>query len=208
MPDNLSKNTSIFTRPQGNSSRNSLFEVGLLVIICVLFVWFVLLPKKAAVDLKNGDLAKVRQREKQTAGQLAKLQSLIGSLPSNSQNVANLDKAIPLDGNVVRLRLLIQSITQSVGVTVGDINVSGNANGVVAGDTALLANPYGVSRSLKIMDGTIYVMGSFDQLQALLKKLENSGRLIDISALTIDQGSEGSLNMTLGIKAYYLAPIK
>jgi Tfp pilus assembly protein PilO len=117
-----------------------------------------------------------------------------------------LDQAIPLNSNTIRLQLLIQSLAQSVGVAVGDINVTGDPSGVVAGDMALLANPYGVSRSVKTMSGTISVSGSFDQLQTFLKKLENSGRLIDVDSLAIDQGSSDGLNLKLTFKAYYLAP--
>jgi hypothetical protein len=91
-------------------------------------------------------------------------------------------------------------------VTVGNLDISGSPNGVVVGDTALLANPYGATRSLQTMDGSLYVIGSFDQLQALLKKLEISGRLIDVSSLAIEQGTAGNLNMTVTFKAYYLAP--
>jgi Tfp pilus assembly protein PilO len=206
MPVNFSKNVSMSIKLPGKSSRNSLFEVGLLIIICVLFTWFILLPKKGVVDEKNSNLAKVQEQQKQMANQLAKLQNLIISLQPNSRNIANLDKAIPLEGNAIRLQLLIQSLAQSAGVTVGNINISSKSNAVVAGDTALLANPYGTERKLQTMDGTIYVIGSFNQLQALLKKLENSGRLINVSSMEINQGSEGALNMTLSFKAYYLAP--
>jgi len=206
MPVNFSKNINMGVKLQAKSSRNSLFEVGLLVIICVLFVWFILLPKKAEVDKKDGDLAKVQAQQADIHGQLATLQNLIGNLPANTGNISNLDQAIPLDGNTVRLQLLIQSIAQSAGVTVGNINISGNPNGEVVGDPALSANPYAVQRNLQTMDGTIYVIGTFNQLEVLLKKFENSGRLIDVGSLAIGQGSEGNLNMTVTFKAYYFAP--
>jgi len=91
-------------------------------------------------------------------------------------------------------------------VTVGNINISSSPGGMVAGNTAVLANPYAAKRSLQTINGTIYVIGSFNQLQALLEKLETSGRLIDVNTLAIDQGSAGNLDMSLTFKAYYLAP--
>ncbi len=206
MPINFPKNISMSTQPHGRFSRNSLFEVGLLVIICILFVWFILLPKKAEVDQKNADLAKVQDQENKIASQLTTLQSLINSLPSNSQNIVTLDQVMPLDGNAIRLQLLIQSLAGSVGVTVGSLNVSPAPGGMITGNAALLANPYGVTRSLQTMNGSLYVIGSFGQLQALLKKLENSGRLIDVDTMEIGQGIIGNLTMTLTFKAYYLAP--
>ena len=206
MPVNFPKNINMGVKLQPTPSRNTLFEVGLLVIICVLFVWFILLPKKAEVDKKDADLAKAQAQQADIHGQLATLQSLISSLPANSQNISNLDQAIPLDGNTVRLQLLIQSIAQSAGVTVGNISISGSPNGEVVGDPALLADPYAAQRTLQTMDGTIYAIGTFNQLEVLLKKFENSGRLIDIDSLAIGQGSEGNLSMTLTFKAYYFAP--
>jgi len=203
MPVNFSKNISASLHPQNSSSRNYLFEAGLLIIISGLFFWFIILPKKAEIDQKNSALTNAQQREGQTSGQLAKLQSLISNLPSNSQNIANLDQAMPLDGNAVRLQLLIQSLAQSTGVTVGNIDISGNPSGVVAGNMDVLANPYGVQRTVQTMDGTVYVVGNFNQLQALLRKLETSGRLIDVNSLTINQGSSGQLNMEIDFKAYY-----
>jgi Tfp pilus assembly protein PilO len=206
MAVNFSKNISMNAPPHGKPSRNSLFEVGLLVIICVLFVWFVLLPKNAEVNKKSGDLDNIQQQQKDLDSKLTTLQTLIGSLPSNSQNIAILDQAIPLDGNAIRLQLLIQYLADSVGVTVGNLTVSAGPNGMVAGNAALSANPYGVKRSLQTMTGSLYVIGSFNQLQALLKKLESSGRLIDVDTLAIDQGSAGNLNMAVTFKAYYLGP--
>lgn len=206
MPVNFSNNFSMLTRPQDKTSRNSLFEVGLLVIICVLFVWFIILPKKSSVDIKKDSLSKLIVEEGQISDKQAKLQTLLGSLESDVQDVNYLDQAIPLDGNTVRLRLLVQNMADSVGVTVGSINISGGSGTLMAGDKALLADPYGAGRKAQILSGTLNVLGSFDQLQVLLKKLENSGRLIDVSDLAIDQGSGGSLSMTLSFKSYYFAP--
>jgi Tfp pilus assembly protein PilO len=194
-------------QPLNKTSRNSLFEVGLLIVICALFGWFILLPKRAEVVQKQDNLNNIESQASSTAAQLATLQSLIGSLPSNAQNIADLDQALPLDGSTVRLQLLVQSLADSVGVTLGNISISGNSGGEVSGDTALLSDPYGVARTVQTLDGTVYAIGSFDQLQEFLKKLENSGRLIDVDSMTIEQGSSpGNLNMALTFKAYYFAP--
>jgi Tfp pilus assembly protein PilO len=206
MPVNFSKNISLGLQPQDKSSRNSLFEVGLLVIICVLFFWFVVLPKKAEVAQKNAALTKALAQQTLVDGELSTLQNLIASLPSNADNLTQLSQAMPLDGNTVRLQLLVQNLAESVGVTVGSISISGSPNGVAAGNTSLLANPYGVTRSVQALNGSLYVSGSFNQLLALLKKFEQSGRLIDVGSIAITQGSVGSLNMSVTFKAYYFAP--
>jgi len=131
---------------------------------------------------------------------------MIQTLNSSSNQVADLDQALPLDGNTVNLQILINSLAQSVGVAVTDVEVSGQPNTVVAGDKALLSDPYGATRTLQTLAGNLSVTGSFAQLQAFLQKLETSARLIDVTDLEMDAAAGGNLSLRLGINAYYLAP--
>jgi len=206
MAIDFSKKPGFNSEPQSNSYRNALVEVVLLVVICGLFYWFVILPKQEEVAAKNSQLTQVLGEGTKVSGNLVTLQNLVKSLKSDSQNISRLDQAMPLDGNVVRLQLLIQSLAGSAGVTVGNISISGQPNTAVAGDKALLANPYGVSRSLRVLSGTVFVIGSFSQLQNFLQQIETSGRLMDVTNLTISQDSQGQLNMQITLNAYYLAP--
>ena len=188
------------------SAQNALVEVVLLIVVCGLFTWFIILPKKAEISAKNASLAKVVEQESTVSGDLAKLQSMIQTLNSSSNQVADLDQALPLDGNTVNLQILINSLAQSVGVAVTDVEVSGQPNTVVAGDKALLSDPYGATRTLQTLAGNLSVTGSFAQLQAFLQKLETSARLIDVTDLEMDAAAGGNLSLRLGINAYYLAP--
>jgi Tfp pilus assembly protein PilO len=206
MAVDFSKKISLNSDSQSKPYRNALVEVTLLVVICGLFYWFVILPKQNEIGIKNSQLTQVQAEETQVSGNLATLQNLVKNLKSDSQNISQLDQTIPLDGNVVRLQLLIQSLAGSAGVTVGNISISGQPNTAVAGDTALLANPYGVSRTLRTLSGTVFVVGSFSQLQNFLQQIEASGRLMDVTNLTISQDSQGQLNMQVTLNAYYLAP--
>jgi Tfp pilus assembly protein PilO len=119
--------------------------------------------------------------------------------------VEYLDKALPLDGKALRLRFLIEDMARSVGVAIGDVNVLSKGD-AIAGDKKLLANPYAAARSLQKMTASVFVTGTFSQLQFFLHNIENSGRLMDINDLAIEPGSEGNLNLKLGLSAYYLAP--
>ncbi|HYV33500.1 MAG TPA: type 4a pilus biogenesis protein PilO, partial [Candidatus Limnocylindria bacterium] len=65
---------------------------------------------------------------------------------------------------------------------------------------------YAPTRSLQKLSGTVYVIGTFSQLEAFLRKLENSGRIIDVSDLAIDPGTDGNLNLRVSIASYYFAP--
>jgi len=191
--------------PGQTRSRNSLFEVALLILICGLLTWFVVLPKKAEVDAKQKELDQVKQTQSQVADNLASLQKLAADLKSHPTEVSELDQALPLDGRNINIQLLLQDLAQSSGVTVSDISMGGSA-GIIAGDKTLLSNFYGATRKLQKMSGNVKVIGTFSQLETFLHKVEDSGRLMDINQLSIDPASDGNLNMSLTLNAYYYAP--
>jgi Tfp pilus assembly protein PilO len=203
---NFSKSTTIGVPGQLKPYRNPFVEITLLIIVCALFGWFIILPKKAQVSAQKAQLAVVTEDESQTAAKLATLQRLVDTLEASGPKVADLDYAMPLDGNTLKLHFLIENLAESVGATVGDISLAGNSEAFAAGDKKLLADFYGPTRTLQKISGSVYVIGSYEQLQAFLGNLETSGRLIDISDIGLDSSSDNGLNMRLTITAYYLAP--
>ena len=202
---NFSKNSGTGLQPLGRSSHNPLIEATLLIIVCVLFAWFIILPKKADRDQKQRELAVVQDEQSQTADKLATLKSLIESLKAHQDQIVILDEALPLSAKIINAQLLIEELAKSVSVTVGDISISGDSTAVVAGDKTLLADFYGASRSLHKLSGSVYVIGTFSQLEAFLQKLETSGRLMDITEFSIDSGLGGNLNLKMTINVYYFA---
>lgn len=206
MDINFPKSTNLGLPGQMKPYRNPLIEITLLVIVSVLLGWFLILPKRAEIAAARVQLASVESEESQTAGKLANLQKLVQTLESSQAQIKDLDQALPLDGNILKLRFLIESLAQSVGVAIGDVSIAGKGEIITSGNKALLADYFGPNRSLQKLSGSVYVVGSFDQLKAFLQKLETSGRLIDITDLTIDSGTPGSLNLRLTINSYYMAP--
>lgn len=203
----LTKTPSLTPQPVTNSSRNTLMEVGLLIVICALFFWFIIMPKNASIAAKKQTLSQVQSEENQINQSLTQLQSLVKTLQSNTTQVSELDQALPLSANSVELEILLNNLAQSVGVTVGNISASSaTPNNPVSGDTALLANPYGATRTLQKLTASVNVTGTFPQLQAFLQKVETSGRLMDITELEIDSAPNNALSLRVGIDAYYLAP--
>lgn len=186
-------------------SRSYIIEIVLLVIVSILFYWFIVTPKNADLAAKKTVLEAYKKEQSTISGNLDILNKLAAQLKSNSAEIAKLDEAIPLDGKNTNLQLLIQELAQSAGVTVSDINIS-NRVGVVAGDTKLLQDPYGATRTLQKFTGTAFVVGSFLQLENFLKKMESSGRLIQISSVEMQAGSDGGINLNITFNAYYLAP--
>jgi Tfp pilus assembly protein PilO len=207
MPVNFSKNLGMdFDGQSKLSSNNALFEVGLLLVICGLFTWFIILPKRAEISQKQSALQDVTTKESGIADKVKALDAKISSLENSSDKIRQLDEALPLDGDVIKPRLLLEKMASDANVTVGNISVTAKPGSVAAGNTDLLAHPYDTTRSLQTLSAAVYVLGSFQQLQTFLQEVEQSGRLMNVSGLAIAQDSQGQLSMKLTMDIYYLAP--
>ncbi len=184
-------------------SRHNLFEVVLLVIIIVLFYWFIVSPKKASLNEVRAQYYELEQKKQKLADSKGKLQKAMSELNSHPKEVVAMDEALPLDNRVTKLYIVLDSLTKGSGMTVGNIGIAYNGAAPMAGDKALLANPYGAKRAVQKLTTSINVTGSFEQFQALLQKLENSGRLINMSDLTIAQAQDNLLDFNVNLESYY-----
>jgi len=202
MPKNLSGETFESIKASGST----LAEAVMLVIFVVLFFWFLILPKKAALGTLNDQLVKTQNDQKVFAESVSKLEGLIAKLHQDYKEVDRLDQALPLDGSSIRLQLLVQSLGQSAGVVLGDISVSAGGGAVVSGDKALLANPYTSTRVIKKMIANVTAVGSYDQLKLFLEKIEQDARIMNITSLEISGYQSGQLSLQLSLEAYNYAP--
>ncbi len=185
------------------ASRNAITEIVLLLIVAGLFYWFLLSPKMAEVKLKQAEADKFTEQKQSIQQDVATLKKLSEDLKESGDDLVHLDQALPLEERQVRTQLLLDQLIRSSGLFVGDISVNDPQETVVAGNKALLKNPFGVPRSLGMLTVNASVSGNFDQLLDLIKKLENYGRLMDISTLNLSAGSGGVLNMKLTFTMYY-----
>jgi Tfp pilus assembly protein PilO len=193
-------------KSQIKSPRGYIVESVLLIIIGGLFWWFMVVPKQASVSDEAAKFNALSSQEEKISAASDTLQKLIADLDTNRQQIVQMDQALPLSDTVPRLHLLIDGIVQSSGVTVGSLNISGsNANDVIAGNKALLSNPFGSTRSLKTYFVAMSVNGSFDQIMALLQKLENSGRIMDITSLGLTASGSGVLTLQINLSVYSLS---
>ena len=179
-------------------SRNAWGEAVLILVIIILGSWFVVNPKRIAVNAKSGQLESLKSKLGDLQQNVDALSGLVSQLGTQTQQVAQLDEALPLQGRSVELQLLLQNLAASSGLAVNDINISDDGTGVAAGNLSLLANPYGAQRSLQQMKAAVTVAGNFENLEAFMKKLETSGRILDINSFQISPGG-GSLNSPAGM---------
>ncbi len=207
MSVNLPKNINLSVPPQIRNYQNYIIEIVLLAVAAALFYFFLITPLQAKISLKQDNLAKIQAEEAKISDSLSKLQKMIREMKSHPQEIAELDQAIPLDGKTPKLQMLLEKLASSLGVTVGNINISTGAGGEVwAGNKTVLENPYGAARTPKKMAGSIYVIGNYDQLRSFLEKLESNGRVFNITEFSLSGGENGNLNLNLSFEVSYLTP--
>ena len=186
--------------------QNNMIEVFLLVLVIVLFYFFIVSPKRADLNTKKGQAVILREEQSKLAEDLSNLQALIRELKNSPRDVEKLDEALPLNHNIIRANLLVEELARSAGVSIADLNVTGENDVVVAGNVELLEAPFEPERSVKILDVAVNALGSFQQLKAFLQKVENNGRIMNVRALQITGSEEGLLNLKVNLEAYYYAP--
>lgn len=139
---NINFNVSLKKIPQ--ATRNYVVEASLLVVMGVLFWWFLVIPKQAAVSQQKSQLASLQNQAGQISAAAGTFQELVQKLNQNQASVADLDQALPLEGRTPEVYLLLQNLAQSVGVSVGSLGISSQeAGAVTSGDKSLLKDPYG-----------------------------------------------------------------
>jgi Tfp pilus assembly protein PilO len=184
-------------------ARHTLFEVILLLIIIGLFYWFIIIPKQSSLETLNNQYDKLNLEQGTLQENKDRLTKAIADMQSHPQEVAYMDEALPLDNRVTKLYIVLENLTQYSGMKAGDINIAFPNQNDMAGNKAQLENPFVVSRSLQKLTTTLNVTGTFDQFQALLQKIEDSGRLINIKAINIVATKENLLDFNINLEAYY-----
>ncbi|MFA5991441.1 MAG: hypothetical protein WC794_04310 [Candidatus Doudnabacteria bacterium] len=201
------KNINLNISAQSKSFRNPMIEVVLLLIACGLFYWFMIMPKSAEITKQKAILSQTQADEKKIAGTVAELKKMVAKLSVNPKEIANLEEAMPLNGNVLRFRMLLENLSQSVGLSVSAVSVSNNSDEPWAGNKELLANPFGVPRSIQRLNATISVIGTYGQIVAFLDKLQTNGRVINVSSVNISSSENDNISIMLNLDSYYLAPV-
>jgi Tfp pilus assembly protein PilO len=74
---------------------------------------------------------------------------------------------------------------------------------MTTGNKERISNPYAAERSLKKVSGSIYVTGTFDQLEAFIKKVETNARIINILGLELNQAADDKLSLKCTLETYY-----
>jgi len=200
-----------FNKPAGqitdtirmSPKRTSMFELVILLVIGGLFFWFIVQPKAANLAEQKNLSESLAQESDGLSQQQAKIDSLIRQLAASSKDLSQLDESLPLHSRTTWVYLLVESVVESSGMTVGSLSVSNTEEEFVAADSTLAGNPFSAGRKVKKISANLGVTGSFAQFQALLKKMESSSRIIDIKTLDVSPASDGLLDFRISFDTYY-----
>ncbi len=192
--------------PDALKGKGNFLEFWLLLIIAGLFAWFVVIPKAQQLSKVKAEASQLTEESKNISEQQAKLKSFIGQLDTNAKNLAILDESLPLHPRTTWLYLLIENLAGSSGITLSDLSITNEKDGVVAADSVLIDKPFSVQRVVRKSIINIHITGSLGQFVGFLGKLESSGRLVNIRSLEMQSSSDNLLDFSLTGEAYYFAP--
>jgi Tfp pilus assembly protein PilO len=184
--------------------RNSLFEVIILLAITILFLIFVVRPKYSMSKVKAAELKTAQSQYQTVESDRKTMNDLIDKLDDSKNDLALVDQALPLQGRVTSLDLLIDNLVSTSGMKLASVNTDEGTNGVAAGDKKLLTDPYGSNRKLQTMLANVTVTGPVEQFRQLLKLIETNSRLMDIDTISISKQDE--IIYKIRLKAYFYAP--
>lgn len=189
-------------QPVLKSTQFSVFEAALLLIFIGLFYWFIVSPKQAKVALLDENLQKLEVEYEKQNTQVEDLKKSIKVLNSHPKEIEFLDEALPIDSRATHFPILMNEIANTTGVTIGDINIDPRLEVVYASNIDLIKNPFSVTRTLKKVQGSGYFIGTFSQIKALLKKIEENGRLIEVTSVNIAASTDNRLDFRIEFEAY------
>ena len=184
---------------------NPVVQIVLLLIVLVLFSWFVLKPKIGQTLERRTEIKNAQLQLSNIEADQADLDRLVNDLNQASDKVAAIDEALPLEGRVSKVYLMIDSYVRSSGMSLAIISADNSTDIIAAGDKDALQNPYEPGRTLYTTTLTSSVTGTMEQFKNLLELIETSSRVLDVSSVEIVSGGnlDGSgTKFRITVKAY------
>ena len=127
-------------------------------------------------------------------------------MQANPDVITKLDEALPLNGKIMSLHLIMEKIASDAGVTLDNKSFGAPSDVAIAGNKDLITNLFASKRSLKRITGNVSVKASLAQVQTFIQKLEESGRIFDLVDLRLDSQDQGEMGMSATLNTYYFGP--
>lgn len=201
------KPTTFRPTAQGRTSfSGSIFEVVFLLIVIFLAYWYLVLPKSDEYTRYQDQLVSLQGRRKEIDTQKKVFDTLVQDLGQQTEAIAALDDMLPLDAKPSRLYLLMESLMQRAGLGSGVVGIEIDPQTPVAGDKAVIDQPFDADRKVKTIAINVSGTGTIDQIDNFLHLLESSGRVLQVQSMDINQGRGDQLIFSLVINTYSYVP--
>ncbi len=182
-------------------SGNPIFQAVLILIVLVLFSWFILKPWLSKTLDTRSQLKSAQQQLDALESDQRELNRLVNELRSSPDEIALVDEALPLNGRVSKVNVLLDNLVRTSGMTLSILASEETKNIVSAADKAMLENPYQPGRVLHTVTVSAAISGTMEQLKNFLQLMETNGRVLDVSSLQII-GGEPITKFQITVKAY------
>ncbi len=182
----------------------TVFEAIFLLIVIVVGYFYLVAPKYDAYAAGRDALATLEEKQKEAQDQKAAFTTLAQKLESSSDALVALDAALPLDSKPSRLYVLVENILQRSGIVASSVSVDHPSALVVAGEKVSADDA--AARSVQPVSITMSATSTIDQLNQFLRGLETSGRIFEVTDLSVGQAREGQVIFKVTAKAYAYLP--
>ncbi|MBP9686550.1 MAG: hypothetical protein KBD66_01995 [Candidatus Doudnabacteria bacterium] len=180
------------------------FEAIFLLIVIVVGYFYLIAPKYDVYAAGKDELATLEAKQNEVNEQKAAFATLAQKLESSADALVAVDAALPLDSKPSRLYVLVENILQRSGIVAGSVSVDHNSALVVAGATT--KSETSASRAIQPTSIVISATSTIDQLNQFLRGLETSGRIFEVTDLSVGQAREGQIVFKVTAKAYAYLP--
>lgn len=187
-----------------SSVGGAVFEAIFLLIVIVVGYFYLVAPKYDAYAAGRDELATLEAKQREANDQKAAFVTLAQKLESSPDALVALDAALPLDSKPSRLYVLVENILQRSGIVAGSVSVDHPSSVVVAGASSKPEDS--ASRAVQPTSIVISATSTIDQLNQFLRGLETSGRIFEVTDLTVGQAREGQVVFKVTARAYAYLP--
>lgn len=199
------KSSSGFRPP----SQGNIVNIVLLLIVLVCFTWFLVLPLNQQLNASRDQLHQAQAASQSLSQTNQQLQQLVSQMQTSTDDINHLNEALPLDNRPTKVDILLDSLAKTSGLTLSAIepdSLGDKGDSIVAGNKALLKDPYSTVRVLHSMAFQVSLTGSIDQFINFLHLAETSSRLLDIDMVSARGDQNNLLSFHTHLKTYYYAP--
>jgi Tfp pilus assembly protein PilO len=160
------------------------------------------LPKQAALQAKKVQIQKLQEDKGKIDGEIAGLNASVKALSASKDDINEMDEALPLDSRTTKLQMLIQYLSGQAGVSLESVSFEEDSKKVYAADKEAIKNPFAQPHALKKISGSVAVLGSFEQVQEFIGKIEKSSRVLNIVSMDLGLQEDNIISLKLDLEAY------